>query len=370
VTRFVFNFFIMGLIIAVLLAAGLTAPLQAQTGALRLEGVVWDPSGNPLSGVQLTAIAENTGLQYEIASDRDGYYRFLELQPGLYTVTAKLKGFKDVTHRHINLYTPGSTSENFTFEISSAIDREIGPITRFRLLDSETASSFSQRDIDALPLLNHDPLSLLIYQPGVQINGGNEGVSTFNGTRQTMNALRLDGLSIADPIDPTIGSSPLTIVPDAISDLQVIPTGGYAEFGGSGGAQFVVVSRPGSKKWSGDVYDYARNKRLNANDYFNNGFGIPRPQMTRNIFGASVSGPAADKTLLFANFEGNITNQQIPRNRLVLTATAKTPFATARQFKPLILWRTIQGNSASPLPSPPSSASCRTMPTTFISGMA
>jgi hypothetical protein len=123
--RFTFNS-ILSLIIAIIITAACVIPMVAQTGSLRLEGIIWDPSGNPLSGAELTAIEESTGQQSNTVSDSDGYYRFLALQPGKYTVTAKAKGFKDVVHRELYLFTPGSTQDNFGFEVS-AIDKEIGP---------------------------------------------------------------------------------------------------------------------------------------------------------------------------------------------------------------------------------------------------
>jgi hypothetical protein len=288
-----------------------------------MEGTVWDPSGNPLSGALLTAVQENTGIQSEAMSDAEGSYRFLVLQPGIYTVTAKAKGFKDVIHRGILLFNPGSTVENFSFEVS-AIDRTIPPTEHTRLLDSDTAASFSRRDMEAVPLLNRDPLELLVYEPGVQINGGNEGVSTVNGTRQAMNTLRMDGISITDPVNPVLGSSQLLTSPDSVSDLQAIISGSPAEYGRSGGGQFMLISRPGTKSWSGNVYDYFRNKRLDANEFFNNASNIPKPGFARNLFGATASGNVGSKNLVFLNFEGNVTDRQVIKNPIVLTSTAKT----------------------------------------------
>src|SRR5512147_1052557 len=94
VTRFTPGF-ILSLLITLLFAAS-TVSLGAQTGSLTLEGIVWDPQGNPLSGAILTAVQESTGRQTEVVTYGDGAYRFLVLEPGTYTVTVKAKGFKDV----------------------------------------------------------------------------------------------------------------------------------------------------------------------------------------------------------------------------------------------------------------------------------
>jgi hypothetical protein len=323
VSRFAHNS-IIDSIIVILFVLGIAISLKAQTGSLRLEGTVWDSSDKPISGAQLTAVEENTGHQSSTISEKDGYYRFLVLPPGLYTVTAKATGRQDVIHQHIFLFTLEGTSENFSFEIGPVPPREIGPGERPQLLDSDMAGSFTRREIEALPLLHRDPLALLVYQPGVQIAGGKEGQSTVNGARRAMTAIRMDGVSIADALTPTLESSFLPIDPDSITDFRIITTGSNAEFGGSGGAQVTITSRPGAKTWSGSIFDSFRNKRLNARDVFDKSYGVSPPQDTRNMFGAFASGPIGNKSLFFANFEGNRTDQEIIRNRTVLTPAAKT----------------------------------------------
>ena len=320
-TRFVSKFILCS-IIAILFASIASISLRAQTGSLRLEGIVWDPSGNPLSGVAIRAVEQSTGLHSETVSDSDGYYRFFSLQPGIYTLSAKIKEFKDVMHRDIFVFAPGSTSENISFEVS-AIDKEVGPSERTRLMDSDVAISLTQRDIDSLPLLNRDPLSLLIYQPGVQINGGNESLSMINGLPTFMNSIRRDGISIADPMTPKIGQSILPPIPDSISTFQIITAGANAEYGGAGSSHFNVTSRPGTKTWTGNLYDYVRNNALDKNEYFNIAQGISKPEYMRNLFGGTISGRAGKKTLIFGAFEGNRTDQTIYRNRLVLTDDAR-----------------------------------------------
>jgi len=305
--------------------------LQAQTGSIRLEGTVRDPSGSNLSDALLTAVEESTGFQYETASNQEGYYSFPALMPGIYTVTAKTEDFEDVVHRRIYLFVPGSTIENFIFEIS-AIDNEIGPDERLRIVESSTATSFSRQHIESLPLWNRDPLELLAYQPGVQIKGGMETESTVNGTRLGMNTIGMDGTAITNPTDPSSRFSLLKINPDSISNMQIITAGANAEYGRSAGLQTVISSRPGSQMWSGSLYDYFSNRSLNANDFFNNKSGIPRPGFNRHMFGATVGGPVSEKFLLFANYEGNRTAERTLRIRQVLTETAKA--GVFRWYKP------------------------------------
>ena len=295
---------------------------MAQTGSIHLEGIVWDPSGNPLSGINLTAVEENTGQRTETVSDSDGYYRFMVLQPGIYTVTAKASGFRDVVHRNIHLFVSGGFTDNISFEVS-AIDNEIGPVDRPRLLDSDVADAFSQRDLWDYTSLDRNPLGLVTFQPGVQINGGAESVSAVNGLQPGMNALTRDGLTMTDPISPGIGRSMLPVNIDALSSVQIITSNAGAEYGGAGGAQVVLTSRRGAENWNGNLFDYYNSYHLDANEYFNKYNRIAQPEYMRNLFGGVISGKMNDKTAIFGSYEGNRTEQQLYRNRLVLTDEAR-----------------------------------------------
>jgi hypothetical protein len=308
--------------IAILLTSVFAMPLGAQTASVRLEGITWNPSGDPISGVLLTAVENTTGRQHETVSDSEGYYRFLALPPGIYTITAKTKDFKDVIHRGIALYPPDTTTENLTFEVS-AIDKEVPLSDSLRINDSANSGAFPRREIEALPLVDRNPLSLVIYQPGVQIYGGKENESTVNGTRKGMNRTMMDGMSVSDPVNLGMGSSLLSMNPDSVADIQIVTSGAKAEYGGSGGGYFVVASRTGAKSWTGTLYDYFRNKNLNANEFFTNASNLPRTGLTRNIYGGTASGPLGDKTILFANVEGTRMNQTRHINSMVLREEAR-----------------------------------------------
>ena len=297
---------------------------MAQSTSIRLEGTVWDPSGNPLPGAVLTAVESRTGRQSQAVSDENGRYIFLALQPGQYVVSVKAKEYKEVIERNIFLLMPGTVHESFLFEVS-AVAEETGFRESPRSNDSEYSGAFSRRELETLPLLERNPLLLAAYQPGVQIYGGSEGLSTINGTRRTMNNISLDGISVTDPINPQLTLSITASTLDFIEGMQVVTVGGKAEYGRSGGGQVVLISRSGSRSWSGDLYDYYRSENLNANDHFSNSAGLPRPFINQHLFGASISGPAfGENTLLFAQYEGRRADQAISRNRLVLTEEAKS----------------------------------------------
>ncbi|MDR1727651.1 MAG: TonB-dependent receptor [Acidobacteriota bacterium] len=307
-------------------------PLAAQTGSLHLEGIVWDPAGNPLPGVALSAVDDATGRRAETVSDSDGYYRFMVLQPGAYTVTAKAQGFKDVVQRNVHILVPGGAALNISFEVA-AIDNEVGPVERPRTLDSDLADAFGWRDLQDYPLLDRNPLALATVQPGVQIDGGNEAASAVNGTLPTMATLTRDGLTETAPLSPGIGRSLLPINIDAVSDVQVITSNAGAAYGGAG-AQVVLTSRQGAAKWTGNFYDYFNSHHLDATGHFADTGDLDRPEAMRNIFGGVVSGRLTSKTAIFGSYEGVRNEQQVYRNRLVLTGdTDETDVARLGVFR-------------------------------------
>ena len=310
-------------IIAILVISAFSLPVAAQSGSIRLTGTVWDPTGTALPGAALTVVEESTGRQSDVVSDSDGYYMFLALQPGTYTLKAKAKGFKDVVYHGILVFSPGTVSQDLSFEVST-VDKEVAPAEQPGLNDSQISAAFSRKQIEAVPTLGRDPLSLLIYQPGVQIIGADPGSSTVNGTRPAMNGIGMDGVSITSPVLPQLDSSLVAANPDSISDIQIITAGADAEYGSSGGAQFVLTSRHGTKSWTREVYDYAENQNLDANNFFNKAANVTKPKFTRNIFGATVTGPVkGEQTLLFLNFEGNRTDQSLWLNNQTLTSNAR-----------------------------------------------
>lgn len=174
-TRFVLNHnHAFKIIFAILISSAASIPLKAQTGSIRMEGTVWDPAGNPLSGAVLTAVEENTGIQYETVSNGEGDYKFLAMQPGTYTVAVKAEGFKDVVHSGIPLFKPGVFEEIFTIE-AAAVNVETPTLELPRFINSETSTALSKSELQARPLLNRNPLSQITYLPGAQVKSGDEG---------------------------------------------------------------------------------------------------------------------------------------------------------------------------------------------------
>jgi hypothetical protein len=299
----------------------------AQVPATRLEGIIQDASENPIAGAMITATYDQTGWFVQAQSDSLGHYAFPALRPGIYTVLVEAKGYRPAAHTKVMLEGTGSLVEQFTLEPGGSTEAvtQAAPGERLKISESQISGVLVRRDLEILPQASHIPLPLSVFQPGIQIRGGDPAFSVVNGTGQGSNNLTLDGMEVNDPVDPHLGLSTLPTNLDSIEQFAIVTNDGKAEYGRNAGAQVIMVTRSGGTRWAGSAFDYFRNKALNANDFFNNSSNVAKPQFTQNIFGGSIGGPIVqDKTFIFGSYQGRHTTQDIIRNRTVLTDTAKT----------------------------------------------
>ena len=310
-----------------LIAASFTPAAVAQVTTGRIEGTVRDASGAIVPGASVSAVHNKTQGRSEALSNEQGIFVIASLLPGEYTVTVEAQGFRKAVRTGLLVTVGATTSEQISLElgqVSETVTVE-SRTERVQSADSQIARAITLRDIEVLPQLARTPITLAIFQPGVQIDGGNEGFSRVNGMRQGSNNLKLDGIDVNDAVVPRLGLSMTANNTDSVDQFRVVTSGGKAEYGRSAGAQVELVTRSGGNRWSGSAFDYLRNDVLHANNFFNNSSGQARPKFIQNIYGFSLGGPIMrDKFFIFGNFQGRRTSQEIVRNRLVPTADAKT----------------------------------------------
>ena len=318
-----------------MLVALVSAFAWGQVQNARLEGTVQDPSGAAIAGAKLTAVNVRTQVKADAESDASGYYTFPLLQPGIYTVNIEAGGFRKSTVTNLEL--------NVGFTVKQDIKLELGAVTesvsveanavRVQTTEGTIQRSVNLRDIDTLPQLGRNPIVLATYQPGVQINPGDTSFSRINGLRQGSNNNTLDGVDVNDPVLPRLGLTLNATNTDSISEFRIITNGAKAEYGRNGGGQVELVTRSGTNEYHGNLFEYLRNTKLNANNFFNKSSGrlIDRPKFIQNQYGGSLGGPVSipkvfngkDKLFFFFNFQGVRTIQEVVRNRTVLTPEAK-----------------------------------------------
>jgi hypothetical protein len=196
--------------------------------------------------------------------------------------------------------------------------------------ESQVGQTVNMKDIDTLPQLGRAPLALAVFAPGVAVfqqgssAGSDSSYSHVNGLRQGSNNNTLDGIDVNDAVTPRMGLSLTQTNTDSVGEVHIITEGGKAEYGRNAGGQVEMITRSGTNNYHGNLFDYLRNTDLNANDFFSNKSGVPRPLFIQNLFGGSMGGPIRhNKLFIFGNYQGQRTHQLIVRNRVVPTDLAK-----------------------------------------------
>jgi hypothetical protein len=304
-----------------------------QTQAARLQGIVHDASGAIVPNAKVIAINNQTKDASDATTNTSGLYVLPALRPGTYTLTVEAAGFSKTTVTEIELAVSSNIAQDVTLEIgklTEVVEVKANAVS-VATTDAQVSAAVTMRDIDTLPQLARTPITLAIFQPGVQIsqNGSNTGTDTsyshVNGLRQGSNNSTLDGIDVNDAVAPRLGLSLTANNTDSVEEFRVVTEGGKAEYGRNAGAQTELVTRSGTNTPHGSLFDYIRNQAVNANDFFSNKSGVAKPMFIQNIYGGSFGGPIKrSKLFIFGNYQGRRTHQAISRVRTVPTALAKT----------------------------------------------
>jgi hypothetical protein len=298
----------------VLIGLGFSSRFFAQVNASRVEGIVTDPQGLPVPGVELKLMETRMGLQRTADSSSAGSYEFPSLGPGVYELSARAQGFAPAAMR-FTLEVNQTLRLDFSLQMGQTTQRVevVGAAQALRTTDASLGEVIEPTLTQELPLNGRHLLDLAQLAPSVHAGFGaqtgkanplywrpqqNSGLSVGGG-RPNANYFLLDGSTDTDPTFSTLAFSPS---PDAVREFKV-QTGSYsAEFGGAGGAQINIITRSGSNELHADIYEFIRNSALDARS-LNDPSQIPH--LVQNQFGASAGGPIQkDRTFFFANYEG------------------------------------------------------------------
>src|SRR5437879_13320580 len=282
----------------------------------------------------------DTGVVRNVSTDEAGFYLAPNLLAGNYEVTASAAGFSTVTQPNIGLAVGAQQQLNISMKVGETA--QVIEVTvsapMVQVSTSTISSQVEATTVRELPLNGRDWASLATLSPGVNAietqmpfeNGavrGNRGFGaqlTISGGRPTQNNYRLDGLSINDYGNGGPGSViGVSLGVDAIQEFSVL-TGNYsAEYGRTSGGVVNAISKSGTNAFHGDVYEFLRNDKLDANDFFFNAGNAPRPPYRRNQFGAAVGGPVRkDRTFFFFDYEGIRQSQGIVGSAAIVPSDA------------------------------------------------
>jgi Carboxypeptidase regulatory-like domain len=303
-----------------------------QTQTARLQGIVRDASGAVVPNAKIIAVNNQTKDVNDATSNTSGLYVLPALRPGTYTLSVEAAGFSKTTVTDIELAVSASIAQDVKLEVgklTEVVEVAANAVT-VATTDAQVSAAVTMRDIDTLPQLARTPITLAIFQPGVQIsqNGSNTGTDTsysrVNGMRQGSNNSTLDGIDVNDAVAPRLGLSLTANNTDSVEEFRVVTEGGKAEYGRNAGGQVELVTRSGTNTPHVSLFDYIRNQAVNANDFFSNKAGVAKPMFIQNIYGGSFGGPIKrSKLFIFGNYQGRRTHQAISRVRTVPTDLAK-----------------------------------------------
>ena len=326
---------------------------QGLTG--QISGTIQDPQGSAIVDAEVVLTNMGTGQTRQSKTDTTGAFLFTQLLPGTYSVTVTSAGFKKLEKKDIILtatervvlpptaLTLGEVTQTVSIEAEA---------TRVQTQSAERSGLISNQQIQDLSLKGRDYLGFVKLLPGVLDTSNREapgwnnlGGITINGNRAGTINLTLDGVSSLDT--GSMGGPYLAPSADAVSEIKVLLTNYQAEYGRSSGGTINTVIKSGTKDFHGGAYYFLRNEALNANEYFRNLGGLPRPRYRFNYPGYFVGGPVM---LPGTNFNRNkdklfffFSQEFLPRNRPTSLARRTFPTALEREGN---FSRTVDQNGA------------------------
>jgi len=309
------------------LFAALMSAQSPTTG--QITGVVKDASGAVVGGAKV-ALTSTAGVRRETTSDAAGHYVFSLLPPGSYRVEAEKAGFSTATAEGVVARITETTTVDIGLDVASQ-KAVIEVVAQPALVQTENAARgtvIEQEQIRQLPLPTRNFQQLLTLTTGTSgpVQNSSElgrGAAPIyvNGSRSTSNSVIING---TDANSIGTGSTPNLAVPATDSlDEFIVQTSQYdASQGRVAGGIVAAVTKSGTDEFHGNLYEFFRNDALNANNFFLNRSGVPRPPYKRNQFGGTLGGPLVkDRAWFFVSYQGSRE-----RNSTSLTNSVGTVF--------------------------------------------
>src|SRR5262245_62157137 len=315
------------------------SPGFAQGGRAEINGTITDQGKAVLPGVNVTAVNEANGLERVVVSGPEGRYIFPTLNPGTYTVKAELSGFQALTRSGLVVAVGQELTVNLTLQIAGVA--ETLTVTAETPLVEATSSrigtNVSSSEIDGLPSANRSQFSLMQTIPGLvpilQAGSFEGGQFSANGQATTNNLFMVDGQNDNDSRRGGSQGTQARVSLDSMAEYQVQTHQYGAEYGGSTGVVVNSVTKSGTNRLSGRVFEYYQDDKLKATDYFLKQAGEKNQDSGSNVFGGSVGGPIIqNKLFYFFNYEGTKAQEAANLNFPAVAAPLAVSYATTTAF--------------------------------------
>ena len=330
--------------IGTLVLLAVSAISSAQIDTASIVGTVKDPSGAVVAKAKVTVKNVATNETQTATAGDDGLYSFPYLRIGTYAVTVEAAGFKTDVRGGITLNVADRKQVDFQLQVGSS-QQTVDVTTEAPLLDTQSAdvgNVVSGQQATDLPLNGRRYDQLTGLTAGVNTSSPSfqqraEGVFSVNGNSSTQNNFVLDGGDNNSYTTNLQDQSAQAVQPavDSLSEFKLQTRDYDVEYGRSAGGVVNVAIKSGTNSFHGDVYEYFRNDKLDARDYF--ATDGPKPILQQNQFGVTLGGPIRkDKTFFFVNWEGRRIRNGLTLQGLVPTPQMRnnldfTEFPTANQ---------------------------------------
>lgn len=273
--------------------------LRAQNVTASITGIVTDTSGAVIPGVQVTLTNSGTGVSYSAVSNGSGAYTIVDVKPGPgYTLTFAYKGFQTLKVTGLYLNVAITRTQDAKLQIGAAAETVTvsgsNENVTLNTTDATIGNNIEVRELNDLPIENRDTPSALFYmEPGVTLSGA------VTGARTDQSNVTVDGLDVNDEATGQFGTIVALAPVDSVQEFRGTVAGNTADSGQGGGGQYQLVTKSGTNHFHGALVEYHRDTDLEANDWFNNNSGTPRPPLIRNQFGGNIGGPILHNKLFF-----------------------------------------------------------------------
>lgn len=318
------NRFLCGLLPSAIFVCLSCLPVDGQFNST-IEGNVTDTSGSPVPNCQVTLKDIDTGVEHKASTGSAGDYTFPTLAPGHYTVTAIATGFQTFVQENVTLQASSVVKVPVKLTLGNVattveVTAEPPPV---QTDESKISTVVTEREINDLPLAERNVLNVVTLTPGVvgtgMMGGTAQGVEvanqspaiSANGTPNSSNEFYVDSTTVND--SPSSGDARVVVNPDAVSEVVVSANEYAAEYGRGSGVVVQMITKSGTDKFHGSLFELLQNSWLDARNEFQNtlnpvtGHVIPVSRL--NEFGGSFGGPIwKDHTFFYASLDKTISS--------------------------------------------------------------
>ena len=312
-----------------LMIVGMSVEVYAQTA--QITGRLSDSSGAVIPGARVGVTNEKTGIGRETVSNNEGYYTIPLLPPGEYRVSVRKEGFKPLVQVNVVLNVEQVARLDFTMQ-PGELSETVTITSDAPLMNTETSSVgqvVDNKTVVTLPLNGRNYSQLAVLAPGATPNPGSRTEDGFslNGNRLFQNSYQVDGADNNNYIFGVDTNTTQALRPsvDAIQEFKVETANYSAEYGRAAGGVISVAIKSGTNNLHGSAFEFLRNDKLDAANFFANRNRLRKPPLRYNQFGGTVGGPVwKDHTFFFFSYQGT-------RIRSSDTAVVTVPTADQRR---------------------------------------